>query len=353
MVNELLTFIQNKIDTLDELSIIQICVTNFSEDEIEYAKTVLYDKCAIDGVRRSYRKGDSKNKNNLKDIIKMFKETDPAEQPAFVAKDLNRLPPVTFDHVDVTRLLKDLTLMKNELLTLRNDTISKTEVLRFQDCMTSELAALRKTIRDDEGSRSSNYVTGSNKIVTTPTQKKRLSRPLPLVNKTAPLGTQLSARSQPVEEVHTPSYRDIIQRNKQTHSKMTSNNIENTNLIDDGFTRVEYKKRKKIGNLTGTGQKPSKLQIADISSSIYVSRLAKSSSIDDVKEHIKDMGETCLDVQLLDQKHDTSFNSYKIIICSSKLERFLNGDFWPEGIKFRRFRERRPSLRQSVLNQNE
>ncbi|VVC99474.1 unnamed protein product [Leptidea sinapis] len=105
IINEYLTFIQNKIDLLDELSIVQICATNFTETEVETGKSILYQSCG-DKVRIVHRKGDDKKKRNIRDTIKLLKEVDHDVQPTFVARDLNRLPPVSFDYVDVTRLLK-------------------------------------------------------------------------------------------------------------------------------------------------------------------------------------------------------------------------------------------------------
>ena len=95
IINEFLTFVQNKIETLDELSIIQICASNFNDAEIENGKNVLHTAIP-DGSRCVTRKGEDKNKKNIKDVIKMFKETDPDSLPVFGARDLNRLPPVCY-----------------------------------------------------------------------------------------------------------------------------------------------------------------------------------------------------------------------------------------------------------------
>ncbi|PZC71548.1 hypothetical protein B5X24_HaOG213162 [Helicoverpa armigera] len=56
-----------------------------------------------------FRDGTEKS---VQDIVTLLKETDPDDVPKFVAKDLHKLPLVAFDHVEVTRLLKDLTLLK-------------------------------------------------------------------------------------------------------------------------------------------------------------------------------------------------------------------------------------------------
>lgn len=62
--------------------------------------------------------------------------------------------------------------------------------------------------------------------------------------------------------------------------------------------------------------------------------------IDNVREHIREMGEECVDVILQQQHTKTNFNSFKIIVLSDKVPKFLSTDFWPKGIKYRRFRER-------------
>lgn len=97
IIDELLTFVQNKSNTLDE-HIVQICVSNFTDSEIEKSKATLVNSLSTSGSRTVNRKGE--------DTLQLFKESDPAIQPFFVARNLNRLPPVSFDHVDISRLLK-------------------------------------------------------------------------------------------------------------------------------------------------------------------------------------------------------------------------------------------------------
>ncbi|KAM3961427.1 uncharacterized protein ACR2FA_004540 [Aphomia sociella] len=115
IANELLAFIQHAIDTMDEVSIMQICKSNFKEEEICNSKVLLYQTLGK-GDWIPSRSWDEKGERSLQDIISLLKETDPDDVPAFVAKQLHKLPPVTFDHVDVTRLLKDITTLKAGLV---------------------------------------------------------------------------------------------------------------------------------------------------------------------------------------------------------------------------------------------
>lgn len=346
IINEFLTFCQNKIDTLDEISIAQICVTNFTDSEIETGKSVLFE--ALPGGNRNItRKGEDKNKKNVKDVIKLFKETDPILQPTFVAKDLNRLPAVTFDSVDISRFLKDMAYMKSEIQNLRNDAATKAEMTSLQTRISTDLNNLRSCIKTRNfvsTKEKNNYfpttepiTADTSSITATPRRQlpmecsdKRLlcaPAPAPLVRPISRSGGQL--------QVHTPSYRDIIENNSQ--STMNRNNKE-----EDGFKMVIHKKRKLNNNMCGTAKRPTKIQVAELSSAIYISRLDKCTTANDIKEHVSEMGECCTDVQSLTQHRETQFNSFKITISRSKLPVFLSSDFWPEGIKFRLFREFAP-----------
>ncbi|PZC81029.1 hypothetical protein B5X24_HaOG213551 [Helicoverpa armigera] len=66
VINELLCFLQCKIDIMDEISLVQICESNFKEADIFTAKTILFEaaKC------RSTRKGDGKNKDYYRILLK-------------------------------------------------------------------------------------------------------------------------------------------------------------------------------------------------------------------------------------------------------------------------------------------
>lgn len=114
VICEVLSFIQNKVDVMNEDSLVQICTTSFSVDDIEQAKSLLFESISTT-KRRIPRKGDGRSKRDLHDVIAVFKETDPEEVPIFVARQLQKLPPVTFDHIDATRLLKDILVMQKDI----------------------------------------------------------------------------------------------------------------------------------------------------------------------------------------------------------------------------------------------
>lgn len=85
----------------------------------------------------------------------------------------------------------------------------------------------------------------------------------------------------------------------------------------------------------------SKIQVAESQCAIYVSRTKKEVLVSDIESHIHEMGEQFVSVELLTQHNETAFNSFKITIMHSKLTKFLDSNFWPAGIVYRRYWERK------------
>lgn len=124
VINEVLCFVQNKHDIMDNDSLVLICVTAFSKEDIHGAKSLLFQAIPTD-LRNITRKMDGKMQRDMEDIINVFKRTDPEKVPMFVAHDLNKLPPITFDHVDVTRLLRDLLVLRNDVENIKENYVTK------------------------------------------------------------------------------------------------------------------------------------------------------------------------------------------------------------------------------------
>lgn len=61
-------------------------------------------------------------------MIAVFKTIDPDQLPVFVAYELHKLPPVCFDHVDVTKILKDLLILRAELNDIKNKSVTKNDI---------------------------------------------------------------------------------------------------------------------------------------------------------------------------------------------------------------------------------
>ncbi|CAH2248828.1 jg7543 [Pararge aegeria aegeria] len=166
--------------------------------------------------------------------------------------------------------------------------------------------------------------------------------------------------------VFTPTYRDIAHKAPRSRRvnltcmqvAPTGENCERGNtdlrlesndaaigqlpICDDDFTIVKNKKRKlKINNLRGTLESTGKIQVVESQCYIYVSRVTKSVTASDIIDHITDRGEKCSKIEILKQFKETNFNSFKVTIPTSKIDTFLNTNFWPVGLVYRRYRERK------------
>lgn len=85
------------------------------------------------------RRKDGRSKRDLFDVIGLLKETDPELIPIFVARDLQKLPPVHFDHVDPTKLLKDMLVIQSELKKIKESYITEEKFTEVKN----ELANLK------------------------------------------------------------------------------------------------------------------------------------------------------------------------------------------------------------------
>ncbi|KAG7301117.1 hypothetical protein JYU34_015524 [Plutella xylostella] len=138
VINEMLAFVQNKILVMDNVSLIRICATAFSADAISEAKNLLFESIPST-VKKVIRKRTGKENRDIEDMITLLRGTEPDIIPVFVARDLYKLPPVTFDHLDATSLLKDITLLKAQVQQLRQNSVSSDQLQELR----SELQNLK------------------------------------------------------------------------------------------------------------------------------------------------------------------------------------------------------------------
>ena len=129
----MLCFVQNKIDTLPPMSIGDLCTATFTEHDIEASKRRLFKLCADDSCTRMRKRiGPKRRAQNIEDIIRLLQEKG-TDIPTFVALDLAKLPPVTFDSIDVSSLLNSI--RQNEV-----------EINLLKDCVTTHQASSKTLI---------------------------------------------------------------------------------------------------------------------------------------------------------------------------------------------------------------
>jgi hypothetical protein len=130
IVNELLCFVCNKLDILTHDTIVKLCGDAFSDPEIEDSKTILFDLCAKD--RMIKRRGVDMKKNNLNDILNLLHGLEPAVIPCFAAVELSKLPPIYYNHMDMSVILKELDSVKSDIAELKVAQTATLEICRDQ-----------------------------------------------------------------------------------------------------------------------------------------------------------------------------------------------------------------------------
>ena len=114
IIDELLCFLLNKWDNMNDDTIVKLCIGSFNEKEIEASKDILFNILGTENdttqskTRRACKEKGKKSENNIRDMLLLLTETGAEEIPKFVAHDLGKLPPITFDHIDVTVLLNKI-----------------------------------------------------------------------------------------------------------------------------------------------------------------------------------------------------------------------------------------------------
>ncbi|CAH2094739.1 unnamed protein product [Euphydryas editha] len=144
---------------MDEESINRICITAFSEDDIRKAKSLLFD--SVPNSKRKIRRREGKTLRDMDDIINLLKSVDPEEIPMFVARDLHKLPPVTFDHVDVTRLLKDILLLQAEIRNIKEMYATVEQLVEFKNDLKDIKRFIIPTTDNIENAKTTNSSEGN------------------------------------------------------------------------------------------------------------------------------------------------------------------------------------------------
>ncbi len=116
ILNELLCYVQHELDRgTPEMLLAQLCSSFYKDTDIVEAKKLLFSQVDTGTRRFTQRRGDSKKRDNMDDIIRVFMEMNPQNTPDFVAKDLANLPPANHHNMDVLKLLQEIDIMKQSI----------------------------------------------------------------------------------------------------------------------------------------------------------------------------------------------------------------------------------------------
>ncbi|XP_063634948.1 uncharacterized protein LOC134805608 [Cydia splendana] len=393
VINEMLCYIQNKLSVMGEESIVRLCTSAFTSDEIQTSKSLLFESLPTN-KRKIQRKGDGKGQRDINDIVQLMKTTDPDMIPIFVARELEKLPPVTFDHLDCTKLLKDLVRLQADIDTVKSNyaTLNDLEVLKSEllpmnrGSPPARLSVCKVNNRRgawcmDSGpvglSHSSHIQETSERVSETPVKEHTL---FPFQSDENQKGTSIELASdqstsqcvagdkttalpmpagagalsdmshsgeqlfelEPASTSMGKISSECLGADRQCALQLTEQNRQNDiKMDDDGFETVTYKKKKSNyryrGQLGVANDSNTKFKAADRKTPVFISNVHKDTQEKDIIEYIMDKTKEKVFLEKIDIKRDTGHKAYKFFVSPNKLSLFLDKNIWPQGIIFRKF----------------
>lgn len=400
VINEVLSYIQYKFDVIDTVSLKKLCESTYSDKEIENAKKLLFESTSTTEtqqfkVRRKGTQLGGKNMRNLDDIICFFKEVDPDSIPVFVARDLQKLPPTSIDHIDSVTLLKDVIKMRNELDGLQEKyaTISQLKELQM-DIEDLKYTSTINQYNNVNTRKRGTYVYDSGpiglphsineenvgksksieyEIATDGGQRKSPHSSLSHVSSECGAGAKdLLATASAISVTHVQ--RQSVQKTtaKQNHESSNakspvtkkSDDISNEQCNanhssalsfaatlqrqgtfksakqSDEWTLVQRKKLRNrfIGStgkaITDPGMK---FKAASVKIPLFITNVSKEVSEKDISDYILQKTKEIVSLQKMTLKTERHYNSFKMYVYKHNLHLYLDDNLWPVGINCRHF----------------
>jgi hypothetical protein len=396
VIDEMLSYIQNKLSVIDEDTLVRICSSSFTSEEIEKSKDLLFSSVPTEKTKIK-RKNKGKEQRDLADMVSVFKSVEPDLFPIFVAKNLERLPPILFDHLDCTKLLKDLLRVQNELKEVKETFVTqaqldkvKTEILRTQyDSLVPESAckinmkrggwlldsgpiglphvensSLDECRIGDEGSsiidndshrfRNIKRVDGeiSDKRITATSERARgprITGPGPaVVSSQTPAPPAPAPLPAPIQQQTLSAVTNNIDcLNKQgiTERKIDFVTDDQPGLAcrveGEGWQRVLYRKRHMNYRYYGTAgiarDSQGKFKAAVKKVPIFITKVHEDTTEKDIADYVYEKTKENITLERIVFKYPKAYKAFKFFVMESKLSLFLNNKLWPEGIIFRKF----------------
>lgn len=378
IVNELLCFISNKLDVIDNDSLIQLCHRTFSNEDATEAKNIMKEACTsrnlLGSLRITDRIGTDKLKRNIEDIVAMAHKLGDGG-PSFVAKDLRKLPPVNFDNIDVTHLLWRLEKLEVEVKSLK-ETGDKTCTI-MEDMLKSDQPGPRENSTNDDRIkrlRTATHPLTTDKNGISKPSKSHLSKPkggqdnseylnLPIPIKNSRNMTSLKSLRLNRDSLTPPrtSYVDnsVLELNENIQSNecksATNCGRPYSQVLREGVEipwQIAGKKRKPktiSGALTNTGE----ARAAERTTAIFTSWWWKEFNCEGVLKFLKEkhgLSAVCEDVE-------TRAKQYKCFKITFKVTDDINlfdPNLWPKGVRVAKFfnRPKRSNVNDNNLNKS-
>ncbi|XP_063395767.1 uncharacterized protein LOC134680590 [Cydia fagiglandana] len=384
VIDELLAYVQNKVSLVDEITLVRICKSAFSSDEIKNSKSLLFDSIPTE-ARKINRKSKGKEERDLLDIFNVFKSTEPDVIPVFVARQLERLPPILFNSLDCTKLLKDMLKLQNdlaevketyatldqlkglklELLANKCDTFPSTPICNVNmkrgaacawalDTMDSGSVGIlqcNSTLKDSDHDREQASINDNpNKNIWEVSAQKTAHgsavQQRSSGEKSGNDATKLSGGvARPKPAVPERQLIDDTVNNSDGLAKRVMQEPSSIQLLDDDnegkWEKVESRKKQRKYRFHGKYGVARDLQCnfkaAERKVPVLITNVHSETTENDIIQYIYGQTRDTVSLKEINIQKRRDYKAYKMYVSKNKLHMYLNENLWPEDIIFRRF----------------
>ena len=364
----LLCYLCHKMDIIANDKLIKICAEFYTDEEIKVAKEIVYNKFAQAGERNIARRGPERSQQNMSDILDILHKTDPENLPLFGVYDLNRLPPLDMNSVDVTSMFMDIKHLK-EMWTDNADPESiikmkamQKEVADMKSMMHEMSLQLSQVVNHIVKKSDSDYSYAravsefpSPKIAREMPSLKLDKSPVPF--SVSPKLQNASSRAQishnkakpprPERSQHQPWFKPAMVPLLEDKTNVTPPKSPARDVPEDepknsetpeGMTKVQRRRRRRKENVivgSSVGLKGG-IKSRGRYLSLFISRLDPDVEPNVVKQFISENFEIQVECTKLKTRYD-SYSSFKVEGYCNDPSIFLESSKWPENILVKKF----------------
>ena len=314
--DELLNFLVVKMRTLSHDKIVLLVTSSFTSERIEAAKKALFEVCPDTTQRCITYKGQQKDSNNVKLCMRVLNECG-EDIPRFVSHFLDDLPPVSFNHIDVSTLLGRMEQLNSEIC-LREVTAAidgrLTAVEQPLPPATEPVAAVR--ISDAVGQRET--------AAPTPTVQRETTALTPIV------------AAQLTDQTQSPAWTTVVK--KQGHIKPAQGNAAVQHRLQRGKLPARSE-RKKTG-IIGMGTASNIKTITTKMVSVFASKFDPNLNADTLSVYLRDKLGREVNCRKIETPR-SRFSSFCVTAECNNVAEMYDPHLWPAGSFVRRYFEPR------------
>ena len=359
-INEVITYLINKLDVIPHDMLLKITCDFYNEQEVENAKMVAFNTCGFaTNERMKRRQGPNRHASNVGDLIELLHKVPPRRMPKFVALNINRLPPIDTNHIDISVLLVEMRNMRTQLTDLLS-LKQEIEEIKKSNEITEDIRLMRNEITSIKGL----YQSTPSNVVEKPSINNTQGDSSNNHNNDSKTFAEVVKHSTNDENDDVTRVKTLLQnRNSSGHQPniTISNNTNegrNPNINDgenlntnDGrvsnpineFTTVSRKKKPRSTKpIIGSAKNSGNLTIVHKNrhtARIFISRLSPNTEPETIIDHVKSKFDITDDM-IKCNKLETKYNTYAsfLIECFVKDPTLLlTSENWPEGTLVRKY----------------